>query len=135
MRRLRTVTVAAVALGAAAMVPGSGFGETRGALAEECPAGPDFNGDRCGDLVVADPDATVDGKTRAGRVNVLYGGDGGARHLLAQGVPGVAGTPETDDRFGAIVRAAHIDEDGFADLVVAVPSESVGSAEDRKSVV
>jgi hypothetical protein len=119
----RAALVAAVMVAAA--VPLSGR-----AWAAACTPGTDFNGDGCGDLVVADPDATVDGRARAGRVNVLSGGANGARLVLTQGMTGVGDIAETDDRFGAVVRAAHIDNDAYADLVVAVPSESVGSADD-----
>jgi len=99
----------------------------------ECTVGgPDFNGDRCADLAVADPDATVSGKVGAGRVNVLYGSESGTgtRAVLAQGQPGVAGTPESGDRFGAVIRAASINGDEFTDLVIATPNEDVGGAVD-----
>jgi hypothetical protein len=119
----RTALVAAILVATA--VPLSGL-----ARAQACVPGSDFNGDGCGDLIVADPDATVDGKARAGRVNVVYGGENAARPLLTQGMTGVGDTAETDDRFGAVVRAAQINDDAYADLVVAVPSESVGSADD-----
>ena len=127
MRTGRMAVVVAAAVGAA-VVPLSGSGT---AWAEDCvPYGADFNGDGCGDIVVADPDATVGGVARAGRVNVLHGGPGGARLLLTQGMAGVGGAPETDDRFGAVIHVARIDDDAYADLVVAVPSESIGSAGD-----
>jgi hypothetical protein len=100
------------------------------AWAAACAPGTDFNGDQCGDLVVADPDADVDGRVRAGRITVVYGGDNGTRPVLTQGMPGVGDVAETDDRFGVVVRSAQIDDDRYDDLVVAVPSESVGGAED-----
>jgi len=124
MRKVgRAALVAAVLVATA--VPLSGL-----ARAAACAPGSDFNGDGCGDLIVADPDATVDGKARAGRVNVLYGGENGARLVLAQGMTGVGDVAETDDEFGAVVRAVRIDNDAYTDLVVAVPSESVGSGDD-----
>ena len=130
MRTSRWVLLAA-ALGAM-VVAASGIAtaETRTAVCS--PGGPDFNGDGCADLAVADPDATVDGKAGAGRVNVLYGAESGtgARAVLAQGQPGIAGSPESGDRFGTVIRAARIDDDGYTDLVVATPTEAVGSADD-----
>ncbi|MBB4774981.1 hypothetical protein [Actinomadura livida] len=100
--------------------------------------GPDFNGDRCGDVVVGDPGGTVAGKVRAGRINVLYGDEtgvgAGKRHLLSQGETGTGEVPEADDRFGAVVRAIHADGDAFADLVVGVPSESVNGVDDAGTV-
>jgi hypothetical protein len=125
------------ALGAATVTAsafGAGGAEASPRAAQCSPHGPDFNGDGCGDVVVADPDATVAGTLRAGRINVLYGGEGGVgsgdRGLLTQGQPGVGDSPEPDDRFGAIVQTMNIDNDPYADLVVGVPSESVGSADD-----
>ncbi|HEX8343808.1 MAG TPA: hypothetical protein VF657_03555 [Actinoplanes sp.] len=98
--------------------------------AAECVPGTDFDGDRCGDVVVADPDADVGGVSRAGRLTVVYGGESGARPVLIQGSAGVGDLAEPGDRFGAVVRATRIDSDGYDDLVVAVPSESVGGADD-----
>jgi hypothetical protein len=102
------------------------------------PQGPDFNGDRCGDIVAGDPGAMVAGRARAGRINVLYGDEAGVgagkRQLLSQGETGTGETPEMDDRFGAIVRAMHADDDAFADLVVGVPSESVDGVDDAGAV-
>ncbi|MGH3648956.1 MAG: hypothetical protein ACRDTM_17485, partial [Micromonosporaceae bacterium] len=121
---LAAIAVVAAVLGTA----GSATGSSR-TQAGDCLSGPDFNGDRCGDLVVADPDATVAGKARAGRINVLYGGEAGAREVLTQGA-GAGGTVEAGDRFGTIVRAVHVDTDGYADLVIATPAEDVGSEAD-----
>ncbi len=124
--RINGLAVVAAAVLGAALLPGSGV-----ALAGACePGGPDFNGDNCADLAVADPEATVSGKQHAGRVTVVYGGDSASPAVLSQGQAGVNGTPETDDRFGTAVRAARINNDGFDDLVVSTPSESVGSADD-----
>jgi hypothetical protein len=94
--------------------------------------GPDFNGDACGDFVIGDPAATVNGEAGAGRVNVLYGSATGTgpRALLAQGQAGVGDTTETDDQFGAVLHPMRVDNDQYADLVVGVPRESVGTAED-----
>ncbi|MQA24863.1 MAG: hypothetical protein GEU94_05200 [Micromonosporaceae bacterium] len=136
MRVNGLAALVAVALGGAvAPMSGVALAETSGtalAAAQCSPGGPDFDGDGCADLVVADPDATVSGTSRAGRINVLYGAESGAgvRSLLFQGQPGVAGSPEADDRFGAAVRAARINNDPYTDLVVATPTEDVGSAND-----
>lgn len=137
MKLNRLVAVTA-ALGTAAVsvtaVPAAGAAGTPVRVPQCTPqGGPDFNGDRCGDILVADPDAAVAGKAGAGRINVLYGaedGTAGERDLLAQGQPGVGESPEAGDRFGIVVRTMDVDLDNHTDLVVGVPSESVGGADD-----
>lgn len=128
-----TAALAAAAVSVVA-IPGAGAAVTSGRAAACTPQGPDFNGDRCGDVAVGDPDAAVAGTPRAGRINVLYGAEGGAgageRALLTQGQAGVGESPESGDGFGAVVRTMDVNGDDYADLVVGVPSESVGGAED-----
>ncbi|WP_433333385.1 hypothetical protein [Spirillospora sp. CA-294931] len=101
----------------------------RAAICGEVDGSVDFNADGCPDLVVGDPNATVAGKARAGRINVVFGGEGGKVTPLVQGHAGVGDTPEADDGFGTVVRALRVNSDNYTDLVVGVPSESVGSAD------
>src|SRR5262245_5400413 len=94
--RFDRLTAMIAALGAAAAF-GTGTAQAAPRAAAPCaPHGPDFDGDRCADVAVADPDATVSGKARAGRINVVYGGRD-TTASLTQGQPGVGDTPETDD--------------------------------------
>jgi len=65
---------------------------------------------------------------------VLYGSSGG---LLASGSQGwhqnssgVSGTAEADDRFGHAVTAGDFDGDGYDDLAIGAPFDSVGSIVD-----
>jgi hypothetical protein len=117
---------AALSAAMAVAVPGAATAQTG------CDGGADFNGDNCGDDLIGDPAATVNGKVNAGRINVLYGSatGTGTRAVLAQGQAGVADTAETDDLFGAVVQVMRVDGDQYADLVVGVPRESVGTTED-----
>ncbi|MEV6664174.1 integrin alpha [Streptomyces nigra] len=58
----------------------------------------DFNGDGYADLAVAAPDATVDGKTGAGYVAVVYGSATGlkpaSKQVISQNTPGVTDSAE-----------------------------------------
>ncbi|WP_412517182.1 hypothetical protein K8Z49_47320 [Actinomadura madurae] len=130
------VVTAALAVAAVTVVaaPGAAVAGVPGRAAACTPQGPDFNGDRCGDVVVGDPDAAVGGVPGAGRITVLYGAEGdpgtGERAVLAQGGPGVGESPESGDGFGAVIRTMDVDFDDRTDLVVGVPSESAGDADD-----
>ncbi len=90
----------------------------------------DFDGDGSADLAVGMPYEDVGSVYRAGLVQVLYGG---AARLTArdqiwhQGKPGVPGKNEKSDQFGRSLVTGDFDDDGYADLVVGVPHEGVGT--------
>jgi hypothetical protein len=67
----------------------------------------------------------------AGAVNVLYGTGGGlaaaGNQQFWQGASGVAGTAEDFDQFGLALDAGDFNNNGFADLAVGVPGESIGA--------
>ncbi|MPY40867.1 integrin-like protein, partial [Streptomyces phyllanthi] len=102
---------------------------TFASAAAPAPTSSDFNADGYTDLAVGVPDATVDGRTKAGYVNVVWGGpDGLGSHgntRVSQARTGVPGVPESGDRFGAAVAVADADGDGVADLVIGAPGEDV----------
>ncbi|MFE7277393.1 VCBS repeat-containing protein [Streptomyces sp. NPDC057623] len=110
--------------GAAALPAAHAAGDTPSATAK---LRDDFNGDGYADLAVAAPEATVDGKARAGYVAVLYGSAGGlktaSKQVLSQNTTGVTDSAETDDLFGSAVSSADLDQDGYADLIVGVTGE------------
>ena len=95
----------------------------------------DFNGDGFSDAVVSDPNADPGGVVDAGQVTVLYGREpatigGGTVATLKQGSTGVAGQPETQDRFGSSLASADLDDDGYTDLLVGTPLEDGGTETD-----
>ncbi|MET8137707.1 MULTISPECIES: FG-GAP-like repeat-containing protein [unclassified Streptomyces] len=91
----------------------------------------DFNGDGYRDVAVGAPgaaDGTVDA---AGAVVVLYGSANGVsasrRTVITQATSGIPGAPEEWDGFGTAVASADLDRDGYADLLIGTPDESVGT--------
>jgi hypothetical protein len=84
----------------------------------------DFNGDGYRDLVLA---GGTYGKDY--RLTVVYGtstGPGSKVQTIHQDSAGIPGSVEAGDGWGESVTSADLDRDGYADLVVASPSEKVG---------
>ncbi|MDQ0713348.1 hypothetical protein QFZ55_002800 [Streptomyces luteogriseus] len=128
-RRVGRAVAAAIAVVAAVTTP---------VAAHAAPAAPsaaeklqdDFNGDGYQDLAVAAPRGKVDGQAQAGYVAVVYGSAKGLdlthKQVLSQNTPGIPGAAETNDDYGDGLAAGDLDGDGYADLVVGAPGESVG---------
>jgi hypothetical protein len=90
----------------------------------------DLDGNGGDDLAVGVPGEDLGGALQAGVVAVLYS-DGSV--LSATGneywdQDTLAGALEDGDRFGVAVAAGDINGNGFADLLIGVPGENVGSA-------
>jgi hypothetical protein len=90
----------------------------------------DFDGDGYGDLAVGVPGEGVGGHFQAGAVNVIYGSADGltsqGSQVWHQDVPGIGGRSEESDRFGSALAWGDFDGDGYGDLAVGVPQETVG---------
>jgi len=95
----------------------------------------DFNRDGTGDLVAGTPRASGG----VGSLTVVPGGTDGpvaaAKRTITQSGPGVPGSSETGDNFGAASAWGDVNGDGYADLATGAPGEddTTGHA-DRGSV-
>jgi glycerophosphoryl diester phosphodiesterase len=89
----------------------------------------DFDRDSHDDLVIAAPDATVNGRRNAGELVVLYGAESGfdpARsQVINQETALLPGDAESRERFGALMAAGDANGDGYPDLVLGLPDEAV----------
>jgi hypothetical protein len=91
----------------------------------------DFNDDGYDDLAVGVPGESIGIVSRAGAVNVIYGSSSGlsatsiADQIWHQGSPAVADFPEIDDSFGRSIAAGDFNDDGYDDMAVGVPRESI----------
>jgi hypothetical protein len=105
-----------------------GVADTSDQFGQALAAG-DFNGDGFADLAVGAPGETIDDAQMAGAVNVLYGSASGLRasgnQIWYQGEGGLGGAPDEDDRFGHSLVAGDFNGDGYADLAIGVPYETV----------
>ena len=93
----------------------------------------DVNGDDRADIVQGDSqraDPETEMAVDPGEVRVWLGSARGPRPTpltITQDSPGIPGTDEPGDEFGAVVEAGDLDSDGFADIVVAAVREDEGA--------
>jgi FG-GAP repeat protein len=90
----------------------------------------DFNGDGFRDFAAGAAWETVNGQYAAGGVNVLYGSSAGlgvsGNQFFTQDSPGIPDKAEKGDNFGSALAHADYNGDGFGDLAVGAPSETIG---------
>jgi hypothetical protein len=93
----------------------------------------DFNGDGFTDLAIGAPGDSASDQDNAGVVNVLFGSVDGLQavapddQLWTQDATDVDDLAEPNDNFGSALGASDFNNDGFGDLAVGVPGESVGT--------
>ncbi|QNS09149.1 FG-GAP-like repeat-containing protein [Streptomyces xanthii] len=90
----------------------------------------DFNGDGYADIAVGMPDATVNGKAKAGYISLIFGGPQSPSQstgVISQATAGIPGTPEAGDRFGSALTPLDVNGDGRTELVVGADGESLTS--------
>jgi hypothetical protein len=92
----------------------------------------DVNGDHRADIVQGDSqhaDPQASGAVGPGEVRVWLGSSRGPRAPLTitQDSRGIPGGNEPGDEFGAVVEAAAMDSDGYADMIVAAVRENEGA--------
>ena len=98
----------------------------------------DFDGDGIDDLAIGIPGEQVDGAPRAGKVQLLFGSSGGlttdGQQKWTQSTGGVPGLAQKNDKFGTALAAGDFDDDGYSDLAIGAPKETVSGLKAAGSV-
>ena len=102
-----------------------------------------FNGDLFSDLAIGAPGETLAGQAGAGAVSVIYGTSTGlstaasaghpAHQFFHEDVTGFSRTTEAGDRFGTSLSAWNFGNGAQADLIIAVPFETINYSSRRSS--
>jgi hypothetical protein len=99
----------------------------------------DFDSDGYADLAVSVPGEDIGTVIDAGMVAVIPGGPAGpdtaSSSLWHQDTGMVPGGPEPNDRLGTSIGVADLNGDGFDDLMIGVPADSVGPTDEAGLVL
>lgn len=121
-RWLHRFAVPALLAGLLLVVPGTAQAQScSSSVSGASGAGSDFDGDGKVDLAIGDPDATVSGHARAGRVHIGYG-DGETQTIIPGNIPD--NDTGAGERFGFAMDAVDWNGDGCTDLLIGNPYES-----------
>ncbi len=97
----------------------------------DCLSAGDFNGDGFDDLAIGHPGESVGSLVGAGAVSISYGSASGltktGAKLLHQDIAGMSGACNAGDGFGHALTTGDFNADGFSELVVGVPFETVSA--------
>ena len=106
---------------------GLGIGPQAGAEFGNALAAGDFDCDGYDDLAIGMPGDDLVGAAAGGRVLILYslqtGPDATDRQIWTQNSPVIEDDGETNDRFGDVLAAGDLNDDGCGDLAIGVPNE------------
>jgi hypothetical protein len=124
-----TLALATVAAGAPNAMPSRPG--PKAPLARVATVPSDFNGDGYSDLAIGVNGEDIGTIKDAGAVNVLYGSSKGVtatgNQFWNQDSEGVLDQAENGDAFGRAVATGDFNGDGFTDLLIGVPHETIGT--------
>ncbi|MDA1360273.1 hypothetical protein O1R50_11605 [Glycomyces luteolus] len=124
-RWLRRLAVPTLLAGLLLVVPGTAQAQSCStAVSSASGAGSDFDGDGKVDLAISDPDATVSGNLRAGRVHIAYGDDA-TQTIVGGDIPGY--DSGAGERFGFALDSVDWNKDGCTDLIIGNPYEHLSN--------